>query len=95
MTERERTPMPAAVAEAIRSARAGLGLSVREAARRAGVDAPMWWRLEHAERSPSAAVAEAISDALELVGDQRDAVLAAGVPGRGRDKPRWERRADR
>jgi transcriptional regulator with XRE-family HTH domain len=74
-------------AEVIRSRRRQLGLSIERAARLAGCSTGMWSQLENAKRRPSVVMAELIADALELSGQARDMVLAAGLEGVGRASP--------
>lgn len=64
--QRQRHYLSPGVAAELRSARRRLGLSFRAAARRTGVSAGALCRLEHAQRAPSIAVAEALVDGLHL-----------------------------
>ncbi len=76
-----------AAAEVIRSRRRQLGWSIEYAARQAPCSAGMWSELENANRRPSIVMAGAVASALGLTGDALDTVLAAGLPGVGRDSP--------
>ena len=50
----------------VRALREGMGLSLRDLGRRAGVSAPMLSQVERGETSPTLAVAERIAEGLEL-----------------------------
>ena len=81
----------------MRALRAGMGLSLRELARRSGVSAPMLSQVERLETSPTLAVAERIAAGLDLSLsqllrlDESEGVtvvragerLAGGAPGGG------------
>ena len=87
----------AAIGPRVRSLREGMGLSLRDLARRSGVSAPMLSQVERAATSPTVAVAGRIAAGLELTLsqllriDESDGVtivpatgrMAGGAPERG------------
>src|ERR671914_171047 len=62
------TEAPAApgIGARVRALREGMGLSLRDLARRSGVSAPMLSQVERAETSPTVAVAGRIAGGLDL-----------------------------
>ena len=74
-----RNLLPADLADGLRRARQARGLSLRQAAREAGISAPFLSRLERAERCPRTAVAARLVRALQLHDDLADELLAAAV----------------
>jgi len=62
-----------------------LHLSVRQMARRAGCAHGFISMLEHGQRAPSVSLATDLATAYELGPAGRRALLAAAVPGAGRD----------
>lgn len=82
--QRERHYLSPGVAAGLRNARRKLGLSYRIAAGRTGVDAGMICKLEHCQRAPSVAVAQAPVDGLRLEGDVAAGLMAEAVRDAGR-----------
>lgn len=75
------------VAAMLRRRRRMLGLTTEQAARQARCSMSMWSQLEHATRRPSIVMAEAIADALQLQGYDRDLLIGTSLRGVGRDSP--------
>lgn len=63
------------------------GWTVSEAARQSGVSRRMIGMLEHAQRRPSVAVAEALITAYGIPGGHAEDVRAVALPNVGRDSP--------
>jgi transcriptional regulator with XRE-family HTH domain len=83
---RRRTLAPE-VGAMLRDARHSAELTGRQAAARAGISRGMLLDVESGRRCPSAAVAEALADVLDLDEAERTALLAAAVPGIGYSRP--------
>ena len=64
----------------LETARLSRGMSVRSAAKAAGISAPFLLRLEQAQRRPSAAVAAELSRVYRLSGYEADILEAESVP---------------
>ena len=75
------------LAEVLAAARRRLGLSVREAARRADVSTGTIVHLEKARRAPSIVVAENLIDAYWLGPREAAMLRAEAVKGAGKDSP--------
>jgi hypothetical protein len=60
------------------------GLSVRGAARRAGISGGFWCLMEGGRRCPSAVTAGWIAETFELTVDEQRILDAAAVPDHGR-----------
>ena len=75
------------LAEVLAAARHRLGLSVREAARRADVAVGTIVHLEKARRAPSIVVAENLIDAYWLGPNEAAMLRAEAVRGAGKDSP--------
>lgn len=73
-------------ATALRGARTAAGLGRGRAARLAGISPSYLDKLEHGERAPSTAVAEALIIALNLPPDIAYALRTEAIPDVGRDK---------
>lgn len=73
--ESTRHRLPVHVAESLRWARADHAWSYRRAGREAGVAHSHVWALEHAQRAPSYAVAEAVIRSYRLTRPEADALL--------------------
>lgn len=76
---------PANFGPTLRAGRARRGLGLREAARLAGLQPGYLTMLEQGKRSPSQSVAELLVTTLRLTGSDAAVVIAAAVPGVGRD----------
>lgn len=68
------------------------GLSARVAATRTGVHRRYLLRIEAGERCPSALVAGALADVLDLTADERALLADAALPGVGYSHPLTTRR---
>lgn len=80
-----RTP-PAAVGAMLRAARERAGLSVRQAARLAGIAHTHLLGMEAGRRCPSVIVADAIAAVLDLDPDERALLASAAVHDAGRSR---------
>lgn len=78
---------PAELGLILCAARARAGLSLRETARRARITHQYLWNLERSRRSPSAVVASALADSLDLLPDERAVLDRAAVTDAGRSHP--------
>jgi transcriptional regulator with XRE-family HTH domain len=67
----------------LRSVRLELGLSLPQAARRAGISAGFLCQLEQSQRCPSWSTADMIRDAYGIGGDELDRLFSVAVVGRG------------
>jgi len=82
-----RRTLPPDVAAMLAAARRERGLSVREAARRAGVTAGTIIHLEKGRRAPSIIVAEGLIGAYRLAGRDAAMLRDAAVTDAGRSSP--------
>lgn len=78
---------PAEIGPILAAARARSGLSFRALARLVGASAGHLCMVEHARCRPSASLAASLVHHLRLTGSDAKVILAAGVPGVGRDFP--------
>lgn len=86
-TIRQRRIPPDGLGQALRTAREGAGLGVREAARLCGLSAGYMAHLEAGERCPSAVVAARLADVLQLDEAARGLLDSAAVDDAGRSHP--------
>lgn len=86
MTDSRRTQPDPAVGALLRAARRRRGLGLKPMAARIGTSHSYLSMLERGLRSPSAAMAQLLVDALGLDGAEASRVLNAGVRGVGRDR---------
>jgi len=84
---REPRTLPPQVAASIRQCRLDAGLSLREAARRAGVSPGYLWDLENARRAPSLGTVLSLIRTLDFSEPQQDALLMSAVLDAGRYNP--------
>lgn len=84
---RQPQTLPPEVAASIRQCRLEAGLSVREAARRAGISPGFLWDLEHARRAPSLGTVVSLLRTLDFTDSQMEALCMSAVLDAGRYNP--------
>lgn len=84
---REPRTLPPEVAASIRQCRLDAGLSVREAARRAGISPGFWSSLESGRRAPSLGTVVGLLRTLSFTDQQMEALCMSAVVDAGRYNP--------